>query len=311
MDSEIAVVVFPGQGAQRAGMGQDFFAELPASRRVYEEAADHLGWDVAAVCFSDDGRLDLTEYTQPCILATEIAMLRGIADRYGFAPTRFGGHSLGEWTALVAAGALPLGAALRIVRERGRLMQSAVPPGVGAMTAVIADGLEPAAIAGHLVGLAVDVANINSIRQIVLSGEREAVGEAERRLAAVPEGASARFVRLNVSAPFHSRLMEPILAPFSEVLDRLAGDLDPAAATKVTSNYRGDFHSGNRAAVQEALVQQISHTVQWRQNMACLAATAGVVREIGPGRPLKDFFRTVGVACESVTTLAAAERLFA
>lgn len=310
MADECVAVVFPGQGAQRAGMGQDFFNEVPASRRVFEEAADHLGWDVAALCFSGDERLDLTEYTQPCILTTEVAMLRGIADRFGFTPTLFGGHSLGEWTALVAAGAIPLGAALKIVRERGRLMQGAVPPGVGAMTAVIAEGLEPETIAGHLTDLAVDVANVNSVRQIVLSGEAAAVGEAEQRLATVLEGSSPRFVRLNVSAPFHSRLMEPILAPFAGILDQLAGDLDGEAAARVTSNYRGGFHSGGREAVREALIKQISHTVQWRQNMTSLAGRAGAIREIGPGRPLRDFFRTVGVTCESVTTLTAADRLF-
>jgi [acyl-carrier-protein] S-malonyltransferase len=310
MGEEIGAVVFPGQGAQRAGMGQDFFAELPESRHVYEEAADHLGWDVSAVCFSDDGRLDLTEYTQPCILTTEIAMLRGIGARFGFQPALFGGHSLGEWTALVAAGAIPFTAALQIVRERGRLMQGAVPPGVGAMTAVIADDLRPEVIGSLLAGLAVDIANVNSPRQVVLSGEAIAVAEAEERLRAAPEGAVPRFVRLNVSAPFHSRLMEPILAPFAGVLDKLAGGLDPTAAMGVTSNYRGDFHSGSRETVLESLVLQISHTVQWTRNMACLAARAGVIREVGPGRPLKEFFRSVGVNCDSVTTLAAAQRLF-
>ncbi|MBU2228731.1 MAG: ACP S-malonyltransferase [Proteobacteria bacterium] len=312
MEGRIDAVVFPGQGSQRAGMGRDFFEQIPESRCAYEEAADALGWDVAAICFADDERLHLTEYTQPCIVTTEIAMLRGLSARYGFSPALFGGHSLGEFTALVAAGALPFAAALKIVRERGRLMQEAVSVGAGAMTAVIADELNPEVIGRLLDGLLVDVANANSDRQLVLSGETGAVAEAEIRLSAALSGLPAlRFVRLNVSAPFHSRLLEPILDPFAQVFRELGGSLDPVAARRVTSNYRGGFHSGDREGVIESLVRQISHTVRWKQNMVCLASGADAVWEIGPGRPLREFFRTIGVACTSVTTREAAERAFA
>jgi [acyl-carrier-protein] S-malonyltransferase len=306
----ISAAVFPGQGSQRPGMGRDFFEQMPESRHTYEEAADALGWDVAAVCFTEDARLDLTEYTQPCLVATEIAMLRGLAARYGFCPALFGGHSLGEFTALVAAGALPFAACLKIVRTRGRLMQGAVPAGVGAMTAVIADDLAPEAIAGVIGSLAVDIANVNSTRQVVLSGEAGAVTEAEVRLRSALESASPRFVRLNVSAPFHSRLLEPIGAPFTEVLREWGDDLDPERAGCVVSNYRGGFHTGSREAIFESLALQISHTVQWKANMTHLASRAAAVWEIGPGRPLRDFFRTIGVACTSVTTVASAEKAF-
>ena len=102
-------VVFPGQGAQRPGMGRDFCEELSICRHTYEEAADALGWDVGAICFGTDDRLDRTEYTQPCLLTTEIAMFRGLQERFGLSPTYFGGHSLGEFSALVAAGVMPLG----------------------------------------------------------------------------------------------------------------------------------------------------------------------------------------------------------
>ncbi|MDA8126511.1 MAG: ACP S-malonyltransferase [Deltaproteobacteria bacterium] len=312
MDEKNIGVVFPGQGAQRAGMGQDFCEGIAESRQVFEEAADVLGWDVAGLCFTEDERLNLTEYTQPCIVTTEIAMLRGLTARYGLRPSRFGGHSLGEWTALVAAGALPFAETLRIVQERGRLMQGAVAPGVGAMTALIGEDLAPEKIEPLLGGLAVDVANINSSRQIVLSGEANAVAEAESRLgAALADQPALRFTRLNVSAPFHSRLMEPILEPFADLLRDLGRRLDPVAATAVTSNYRGGFHSGSADAIREALVLQISHAVRWQQNMAVLAEKAGTILEIGPGRPLKSFFRTIGVDCLSVTTLASAERAFA
>lgn len=309
-DTRICAAVFPGQGSQRPGMGRDFFEQMPESRSTYEEAADALGWDVAAVCFSDDVRLDLTEYTQPCLLATEIAMLRGLAARYGFCPTLFGGHSLGEFTALVAAGALPFAASLKIVQTRGRLMQSAVPAGIGAMTAVIADELSAGAIEGLIGGLTVDIANINSARQVVLSGEAGAIAEAEARLRAALDAPALRFVRLNVSAPFHSRLLEPICAPFTEILREWGGGLDAGRTGRVVSNYRGGFHSGGREEIIESLSLQISHTVQWKQNMTLLASHAGAIWEIGPGRPLRDFFRTIDVTCTSVTTLASAEKAF-
>ena len=302
--------VFPGQGSQRPGMGRDFFDQMPESRRTFEEAADALGWDVAAVCFSEDARLDLTEYTQPCLVTTEIAMLRGLASRYGFAPSLFGGHSLGEFTALVAAGALPFAACLPIVQTRGRLMQQAVPAGAGAMTAVIADELTPEAIGSLIGGLTVDIANINSSRQVVLSGEAGAIGQAEERLRVSLNAPSLRFVRLNVSAPFHSRLLEQIGDPFRECLRERAAALDPVRARSVVSNYRGGYHSGSREEILETLARQISNTVQWKENMRSLASRAATVWEIGPGRPLRDFFRTIGVPCISLTTVAAAEKAF-
>jgi [acyl-carrier-protein] S-malonyltransferase len=291
-------------------MGRDFYDQMPESRRTFEEAADALGWDVAGVCFSDDARLNLTEYTQPCLVTTEIAVLRGLTARYGFSPALFGGHSLGEFSALVAAGALPFAACLPVVQTRGRLMQQAVPTGVGAMTAVIADDLTPEAIGSLIGGLTVDIANINSSRQVVLSGEAGAIAEAEVRLRDSLNAPSLRFVRLNVSAPFHSRLLTEIGNPFREVLRELGADLDPVRAQSVVSNYRGCYHSGSREEILETLALQIMNTVQWKENMRCLASRAGTIWEIGPGRPLRDFFRTIGVLCTSLTTVASAEKAF-
>ena len=129
-------IVFPGQGSQRQGMGKDFYESIPECRRIYEEASDALGWDVAALCFGEDEKLNLTAYAQPGIVVTEIAMLKAIMEKYGITPDVFGGHSLGEYTALVAAGVLPLETVIRIVHIRGRLMQEAVPVGQGSMAAV-------------------------------------------------------------------------------------------------------------------------------------------------------------------------------
>ena len=234
----------PGRGVSGRGWAGIFSSRCRKAAATFEEAADALGWDVAAVCFSDDARLNLTEYTQPCLVTTEIAMLRGLAARYGFRPSLFGGHSLGEFTALVAAGALPFAACLKIVQTRGRLMQTAVPVGVGAMTAVIADDLAPEA-SPRVIGCACRGHREHQLRPAGRPERRGRCGRRGRRAPArrTRTSASPRFVRLNVSAPFHSRLLEPIGAPFRSVLSEWGSGLDPERAGSVVSNYRGGFHT--------------------------------------------------------------------
>ncbi|MGB5218500.1 MAG: ACP S-malonyltransferase [Smithella sp.] len=304
-------VVFPGQGSQRPGMGKDFYEQMPVCLQTFEEAAVALGWDVAAMCFGEDERLNLTEFTQPCIVTTEICMLRGLNERYGFVPDYFGGHSLGEFTALVAAGALPLAETLKIVQARGKLMQEAVPVGVGGMAAVIAENIDVDMLKKNLEGLNAGVANINSPNQVVISGELKAIDEAEKRLTEnYPAEKSFRFIRLNVSAPFHSRLMKTIEGRFAETLEQYGSQLNAQNAARVTSNFAGGFHRADVDEVKRNLVNQISNTVNWRENMKSIAAQAQDVYEVGPGRPLRDFFKTIGVACQSVTGLSAAEKIF-
>ncbi len=305
------VAVFPGQGSQRQGMGKDFYDQIPVCRQTYEEAADALGVDVAAICFNEDARLNLTEYTQPCIVTTEIAMFRGLAEKYGFKADYFGGHSLGEFTALVAAGVMPFADTVQIVRTRGKLMQEAVPVGVGSMAAVISEGIDVHALKVMLTDLPVDVANINSANQVVISGDASALPRAEdrcRELFAAPK--TYRFVQLNVSAPFHSRFMKKIEEPFAGTLKKFGKSFNVQSAPHVTSNYQGSFHADSMNAVINNLVSQLSNAVLWRDNMQTLANRAAQVYEIGPGRPLRDFFKTIGVACESITGLAAAEKIF-
>lgn len=309
MDQKIAVV-FPGQGSQRPGMGKDFYEQAPEARRVYEEASDALGMDVAALCFTDDEKLNLTEYAQPCILTTEIAMLRALYSLYELSPDCFGGHSLGEYTALVASGALPLRDVLKIVHLRGRLMQEAVPVGVGGMAACIAKDLDADRMRESISDLPIDLANINSADQIVLSGVRTAMPEARDRIAADLAEKPFRFVPLNVSAPFHSRFMSRIEDPFEDTLATARRNLKPEEAARVTSNFTGSFHSDNVDEIESRLVAQLSSTVKWKDNMHALAACADVIYEIGPNRPLREFFRTIGVQCSSVTTFAGAARIF-
>lgn len=311
MKKGTAAVVFPGQGAQRPGMGKDFYENIPVSRKTYDEASRAVGWDIAVMCFGDDERLNLTEFTQPCILTTEIAMLRGLQTLFGFSPAFFGGHSLGEFTALVAAGVLPLADAAQIVQIRGRLMQEAVPVGMGAMAAIIYENMDIALIQHILQDLPLDLANINSANQVVISGKAEAVSEAESKLAAMlAKGKPIRHVPLNVSAPFHSRFMEPIIEPFKKALLSINEGWDVEKATAVTSNFTGKFHSGRAEDVVDNLVLQLNHAVQWVDNMKNLASMADKIYEVGPSRPLRDFFRTIDIICSSVTTLSSAERLF-
>jgi [acyl-carrier-protein] S-malonyltransferase/trans-AT polyketide synthase/acyltransferase/oxidoreductase domain-containing protein len=311
MNRNNSAVVFPGQGSQRGGMGKDFCDSLKVSRETYEEASDTLGWDVAAMCFGNDERLNLTEYTQPCILTTEIAMLRALQSQYGFSPSFFGGHSLGEFTALVAANVLPLSSALRFVEIRGQLMQRAVPVGVGGMAAVISENLNTDLVRDTIGGLPLDVANINSAHQVVISGKLDAIPEAEKRFHEKLAGNSNfRFVPLKVSAPFHSHFMKPIEEPFKTTLLSSGNGLAAENAETVTSNFTGGFHSPDAGEIVKNLVFQLSNTVRWKDNMKSIASRTDSIYEVGPGRPLRDFFKTVGVNCVSVTSLSSAERTF-
>lgn len=292
--------MFPGQGSQKPGMGKDFHDQFAVAREAYAEASDALGLDVARLCFEEDPRLDLTEFTQPAILTTEIAMVRALERELGLRGTLFGGHSLGEYTALCAAGVLPLATAVRLVRRRGALMQAAVPAGQGAMAAVIAEGVADR----DLSGLGVDVANFNASNQVVLSGEAGAV---ERAVAELPArlGEGSRVVPLNVSAPFHSRLMAVIEPEFRRELE--AADLDAAKAVQVTSNFTGGFHAPTREAVIDALVRQISGSVRWMHNMKALDR-AGAVFEVGPSRILKGFFKTAGRDIPAILSVKTAHK---
>jgi malonyl CoA-acyl carrier protein transacylase len=292
-------------------MGRDFADRFPAAGRVFDEASEALGLDLRRLCFEDDARLGLTEYAQPAILTTEIAMWRALEDAFGLRAERFGGHSLGEYTALVAAGVIPLADAVVIVRERGRLMQEAVPPGRGAMVAVIGDLLSESAIAEATAHLRVTVANDNAPTQVVLSGLADDVAAAASRLTGRGDLPALRVVPLEVSAPFHSPLMQPIEPTFAGVLERASTRWRTEHATAVTSNLSGAFHDAEPEGLRARLVRQVSGTVRWRANMAALLASPTRLLEIGPGRPLRGFFKAIGVAVASITDVRSAERALA
>lgn len=291
-------------------MARDFHERFQVARDVFAEASDALGLDVAKLCFEEDPRLDMTEFTQAAILTTEIAMTRTLEKELGLTAAYFGGHSLGEYTALCAAGAIPLDVAVRGVRKRGELMQTATPPGKGAMVAVIGEGIATRDLRTALEGLEVDVANRNSRNQIVLSG---LATDMDLACARVREslGEPLELVPLTVSAPFHSRHMRVIESEFRDLLQSVSARFVAPRARCVTANFTGGFHTGELGDLVDSLTRQISGVVDWIANMDALGKVADRILEVGPNRPLRGFFKTTGRDITSIVSLKAAEKALA
>ncbi len=275
--------VFPGQGSQYSGMGKDLADQFPVAKQVFEEANDALGFDLARMCFSgSDEDLKLTANTQPAILATSVAALRVMQQETGLVANYVAGHSLGEYSALVAAGALTLADAVKTVRQRGTFMQEAVPVGVGAMAAVM--GVETDLLVkicqDAAQGEVVAPANFNSAGQIVIAGHAAAV---ERALELAKEQGAKRALLLPVSAPFHSSLMKPAALRLETALQSVAV---AELACPVVSNVEAKpYQAAER--VKPLLVEQVCAPVQWIQSveeMNSLGVTEYI--EIGPGKVL-------------------------
>jgi len=284
--------VFPGQGAQKVGMGKDLAERFPVCRDTFGEADEALGEPLSRLCFEGpESQLLLTENTQPAILATSVAAWR-LLDSAGIRAAFAAGHSLGEYSAHVAAGTLSFADALRTVRRRGRYMQEAVPVGEGAMAAVL--GLDADAVAGacadaarELSGRVVTPANLNAPGQVVIAGHADAVGRAGER--AKDRGAK-RVIPLNVSAPFHSPLMKPAEERLAPELRALQAH-DPAIP--VVANVDAQPKRDAAAAI-DALIRQVSAPVRWEDVVRRLIAD-GVRRfvELGPGSVLSGLVRKV------------------
>jgi malonyl CoA-acyl carrier protein transacylase len=292
-------------------MGLDFIERYPEARAVFADAAIALAYDPAEICKGADLRINLTEFTQPCILTVEAAMLAVLRSRYGFAPRVFAGHGLGEYTALVAAGALDFGRALRLVRRRGELMQQAVPSGEGLMAALMMEKLPRAEIlqAAELEG--VDLGNDNSETQLVLSGLREPVEKVLERFRPLEAAGEMRILTIPVSAPFNSRHLQAIEPAFRKELEAARADFDAAKAASVLSNWTGEFHSGNAEDQIEGLVRQIGSTVRWRDIMKRLTERAnGSILEVGPERALRSLFYSQGQQITAVQEVLTMERAF-
>ncbi len=287
--------VFPGQGSQFVGMGADLL-DHPQARVVFEEADDALGFSITRLCLEGpEKELKLTENTQPAILTVSTALLRLLEAR-DCHPEFVAGHSLGEYSALVASGALTFGDAVRIVRQRGRFMQEAVPVGVGAMAAIIGLDIETVSSVCRQVSSEkiVSPANINSPDQIVIAGHTEALEQASR----LADQAGARMViRLPVSAPFHCALMEPAQRRLSQVLN--ATDFH-SPKVPLVNNVEAQVITDPDSA-RDGLVRQVSSAVKWSECVEVLLGLGiGRFVEVGPGRVLSGLIRRVSRKTKTV-----------
>ena len=298
LNSKIAYI-FPGQGSQAVGMGKDLFDSFPASREVFQEADDALGFKLSEMCFAgDEADLQLTANTQPAILTTSVAAFRAMESEGFPSPDYVAGHSLGEYSALVAARAMSFADAVKTVRKRGTYMQEAVPVGVGAMAAVIGLPLETVetACADAAESDVCSPANINSPSQIVIAGNAEAV---DRAIVLLKERGAKRAIKLNVSAPFHCALMLPAQAKLAEDLQEINFvDLRFPIIENVSAeaNTKGE-------RVRAALTEQVSNPVRWARSVENLI-TQGVTTfvEAGAGKILSGLVRQINrdVRCLNV-----------
>ena len=277
--------IFPGQGAQAAGMGKDFYEAYPKAAEIYDMASDLLKLDMKALCFEGNDKLDLTEYTQAALVTTCLAMEK-VLEEAGVKPDITAGLSLGEYCAIHAAGGMSAADAIRTVRERGILMQDTVPAGEGGMAAVL--GMEAAAIEEGLRGIeGVWIANYNCPGQIVITGRKAAVEKASQVL---KEKGARRVLPLNVSGPFHSPMLEPAGEKLLETLNQVEfTPLQIPYVTNVTAEPVTDIR-----LTKELLKQQVSSSVRWQQSMEYMLANGvDTFVEIGPGRTLAGFMRKI------------------
>lgn len=301
-------VVFPGQGAQKTGMAKAFVEQFDEAKAAFEQAKSVLPFDPYTLCFEDDEKLNQTQYTQPCIVLAEAAMYHSLNAHFDFNPQYFAGHSLGEYAALHAAGVMPLDVTLSLVARRGELMQNTSVD--GAMAAVIMDEIPHEQLQTLASQYDIDIANDNSISQVVLSGESQSLNKLVEEIEKSFAQDSVRVVKLNVSAPFHSRHMKDIEDNFYEFLCLHKDSMSHSPLRNVVSNYLGGFYSGQLDELLRSLAKQLSHSVKWRDNMAALLSKTNHILEVGPSRPLKGFFKTLGVDITAVINPKQAHKVF-
>lgn len=291
MDPKKVAFLFPGQGSQFVGMGREFYESFPIARQTFEEADEALGFSLSRLCFEGpEEELRLTENTQPSIFVVSIAAQRVLAQQ-GITPSYVAGHSLGEYSANVAAGTINFAAAVRTVRSRGQFMQEAVPAGQGAMAAILGMGahevLKVCEDAAAQTGAVVAAANINTPAQIAVSGATAAV---ERAIALAKERGARKAVLLAVSAPFHCPLMQP-------AQDRLAALLHELAFSPSTVPIAVNVDAlltGEPETLRNALIRQVTGTVRWVESMQLLIEQKpDFFLEVGPGKVLSGLLRQI------------------
>lgn len=285
--SKIAFV-FPGQGAQAVGMGKDVYDNSERAKEVFDKASEAVGLDLKALCFEENDNINITEYTQVCLLTTSVAIMEELLSR-GIKPDVAAGLSLGEYCALVAAGSMNYLDAAKAVRKRGIFMQEEVPAGEGTMAAIL--GMDAATIDANIEEFdKVQVANYNCPGQIVISGETGQVKQAADKL---KEAGAKRAVLLNVSGPFHSSLLTGAGTKLKAVLDELT-----IAAPQIpyVANVNASYIT-EQEDIEPLLVQQVSNSVRWQQSVEAMVADGvDTFIEIGPGRTLAGFNKKIGKA---------------
>ncbi|MCM1088698.1 MAG: ACP S-malonyltransferase [Muribaculaceae bacterium] len=277
--------MFPGQGAQYVGMGKDFYDTIPVCREMFELASKMSGLDVESICFEENDKIHITEYTQIAMLAAEVAMLKAIEEK-GLKPDVTAGLSLGEYGALTASGVMTPADVFRIVRKRGIYMQEAVPEG-GAMTAVLGLDTEVIEKICEETAGAVTVANYNCPGQIVITGEADAVLEAAGKMT---QAGAKRCVPLKVSGPFHSPMLTGAGEKLAKELEEVTiGEIKIPYIANVTADYVRKAED-----VKPLLQKQVSSSVKWQQTIEkMLADGVDTFIEIGPGKTLSGFMRKI------------------
>ena len=276
--------LFPGQGAQKTGMGQDFYEKFPSAREIFDQASQWLSLDMKALCFEKNDRLNLTEYTQAALVTTCLAMEK-VVEEYGLCPDVTAGLSLGEYCAIAVSGGMSVQDAITTVRKRGILMEQAVPAGEGSMAAVM--GLDADKIQAVLGGMKAEIANYNCPGQIVITGPKAAVEEASVKL---KEAGARRVLPLTVSGPFHSSMLQNAGKELEKELSKVEfSSLKIPYVTNVTAQYVTDF-----TETKDLLAKQISSSVRWQQSVEkMLEDGVDTFVEIGPGKTLTGFMKKI------------------
>lgn len=293
-------VMFPGQGSQTVGMGRQLRDRFPEAARVFDAADEALGQSLSSWCFEGPAeRLKQTEVTQPAVLATSVAVWEVFRTRFKVAPIVFAGHSLGEYSALVASGALAVSDAVRLVSQRGQFMQEAVPAGLGAMAAVL--GLDAEKVAEVCTqqsgGDVAAVANYNEPGQTVIAGHTAAV---ERASAALKAAGAKRVLPLPVSAPFHCQLMAPVQPRLRAVLASVP--LQPPQVAPVIANVTAEPHAVDADQIRSRLVEQVVAPVQWVRcvrTMRSMGTTTLI--ELGPGKVLTGLAKRIDDSIKTIS----------
>lgn len=300
--SKIAFV-FPGQGAQKAGMGKDFYDTFDTAKQIFDDASNWLSLDMKTLCFEENDKLDLTEYTQAALVTTSLAMAHVVRE-HGLTPDVTAGLSLGEYCAVEMAGGMSLKSAVCTVRERGILMEHAVPAGKGSMAAVL--GMKAEDIEKNIASLdGVEIANYNCPGQIVITGKKEGV---ERAAELLKNNGAKRVLPLNVSGPFHSSMLKEAGKELEKILENQ--EISPLKMPYVT-NVTGEFIQ-EEGEIKSLLSRQISSPVKWQQSVEnMISRGVDTFVEIGPGKTLTSFIRKINreVSVYSIQTVDDMEKV--